>query len=137
MDFVGTSYGLWYYTGKVIPTIPVFVPWDFCVLPVFIALLIEYKPHFSPLVKAMIFAGVSAFIGEPVFLWLGFYVMVNWNILISFPIYFLIYLASYKIGTKKTLCGVLRENNCVSTAVWIGGERKDAKPAGLALFMVL
>lgn len=101
LDFVGTSYGLWYYTGKVIPTIPVFVPWDFCVLPVFIALLIEYKPHFSPLVKAMIFAGVSAFIGEPVFLWLGFYVMVNWNILISFPIYFLIYLASYKIGTKK------------------------------------
>ncbi|MDG0792348.1 hypothetical protein OMP38_16840 [Cohnella ginsengisoli] len=101
LDFVGTDYGLWFYTGKVIPTIPVYFPWDFCILPVFIALLIQYKPHFSPLIKALVFAAVSAFIGEPVFLWLGFYVIVKWNILYSLPIYFFIYLASHKISKRK------------------------------------
>ncbi|WP_420819551.1 CBO0543 family protein [Paenibacillus pinistramenti] len=100
LDFIGTDYGLWYYTGKIIPTIPVYIPWDMCLLPVFILFLIQYKPEVSPIIKGLIFAGVSTFIGEPIFLWLGFYVLKKWSIFYSFPIYFLIYLASHKLSKR-------------------------------------
>jgi uncharacterized membrane protein len=53
-------------------------------------LLIQYKPEVKAYWKGLIFAGVSAFIGEPFFTWLGFYIAKNWNTLYSFPIYFFI-----------------------------------------------
>lgn len=101
LDFIGTVFGLWYYTGKVIPTIPVYIPWDICLMPVFVILLIQYKPKSSALIKAIIFAAVSSFIGEPFFYWLGFYVMKKWSIFYSFPIYFLLFLASHKLSKRN------------------------------------
>lgn len=98
MDFVGTMYGLWFYTGKPIPTMPSYVPWDYSLLPVMVMLLLQYKPASSPFLKALIFAGVSSFIGEPLFQWIGIYVMTNWKIYYSFPIYFFIYLLSHKVS---------------------------------------
>jgi hypothetical protein len=101
-DFIGTIYGFWYYTGKNIPTIPSYAPWDFCIFPVVIMLLIQYKPKMKPWKKALIFSGLSTFIGEPLFWWLGLYVIEKWNLLYSFPIYFIIYLLAHKISRTKT-----------------------------------
>ncbi|MGE5370859.1 MAG: CBO0543 family protein [Solirubrobacterales bacterium] len=101
LDFFGTIYGLWYYTGKILPTIPTYIPWDFCIIPVFIMFLLQIKPEVSVWVKALIFAGVGAFIGEPVFMWLGFYVQKHWSVFYSFPIYYLIYLACHKLSRVK------------------------------------
>lgn len=99
MDFIGVTYGLWYYTGKTIPTIPSFVPWDFSIIPVFIMLLIQFKPKIKAYWKGVFFAGTATFVGEPLFKWLGFYVTESWNKLYSLPIYFLIYLACHKLST--------------------------------------
>jgi len=101
LDFLGVVYGKWYYTGKVIPSIPSYVPWDWIILPVFVMTLIEIKPKSSPFLKGLIFASVSTFIGEPLFLWLGFYVIEDWNIQYSFPIYLIIYLFSNRISKIK------------------------------------
>jgi xanthine/uracil permease len=98
MDFVGTMYGLWYYTGKPIPTMPAYLPWDFSLIPVMVMFFIQYKPTSSPFIKALIFATVSSFIAEPLFKWIGIYVITNWKILYSFPIYFLIYLIAHKVS---------------------------------------
>ncbi|MED1205310.1 CBO0543 family protein [Heyndrickxia acidicola] len=98
LDFWGTMYGLWFYTGKVLPSMPSFIPWDFCLLPVFVMLLIQYKPIRSPYLKGLIFAGGSAFIGELLFQWIGLYVMTNWSIFYSFPIYFVIYLIAHRLS---------------------------------------
>ena len=106
MDYLGVAYGLWYYTGKVIPALPAYSPWDLCLFPVFIMFLIQYKPNSSVFVKALVFAGGSAFIGEPLFLWLGLYVIKKWNILYSFPIYFLFYLACHKISRLRNFADV-------------------------------
>ena len=65
LDFLGVQFGKWYYTGKVIPSIPSYVPWDFVLIPIFVMFLIQFKPHLSPILKGLLFAGVSAFIGEP------------------------------------------------------------------------
>jgi hypothetical protein len=101
LDFLGVQFGKWYYTGKVIPSIPSYVPWDWVILPVFIMTLIQFKPHISPVLKAIFFASVSTFIGEPLFLWLGFYVIKDWHILYSFPIYFIIYLLANRVSNVK------------------------------------
>ena len=98
LDFIGVSTGLWYYTGLTIPTIPSYVPWDFCIIPVFVMFLLEFKPEASVYWKAAIFAGVSSFVGEPLFLWLGFYIALYWNLLLSVPIYFLLFLLCYRIS---------------------------------------
>lgn len=99
LDFIGVSFGLWYYTGKIFPSIPSYIPWDFVIFPIFIMSLIQFKPNLSPLLKGFLFACVSAFIGEPLFLWLGFYIMKGWHIYYSFPIYFVMYLLAHKLST--------------------------------------
>ncbi|WP_449622413.1 CBO0543 family protein [Robertmurraya sp. Marseille-Q9965] len=95
LDFIGVVCGLWFYTGKVVPTIPSYMPWDFCILPVFVMFIIQYKPKMKPYWKGLFFAGVGSFIGEPLFKWLGFYVAVHWNKFCSFPIYFLLYMVCH------------------------------------------
>jgi hypothetical protein len=101
LDFIGVIYGLWYYTGKVFPSLPSYIPWDFCIFPVFIMLTLQYKPQVKPWKKALFFSSVSTFIGEPIFWWLGFYVLTKWNMLYSFPIYYLIYLLADKVSRSK------------------------------------
>ncbi|SMQ78088.1 hypothetical protein SAMN05444673_3234 [Bacillus sp. OV166] len=101
LDFLGVQCGKWYYTGKVIPSIPSYVPWDWIILPVFVMTLILFKPKSSPILKGLIFASVSTLIGEPLFLWLGFYVIKDWNMLYSFPIYFIIYLLANRMSKVK------------------------------------
>ncbi|PLS04298.1 CBO0543 family protein [Neobacillus cucumis] len=101
LDFWGTMYGLWYYTGKVLPSMPSFIPWDFCLLPVTIMFMVQYKPKTSPILKGLIFSCLTSFIGEPLFKWIGIYVQVNWSIFYSFPIYFLIYLVAHRLSRVK------------------------------------
>ncbi|MGV3465717.1 MAG: CBO0543 family protein [Heyndrickxia sp.] len=98
-DFLGVQCGKWYYTGKVIPSIPSYFPWDFIIFPIFIMTLIQFKPSISPIIKGLFFAGISAFVGEPLFIWLGFYEMIDWHTYYSFPIYFVIYLLAFKMST--------------------------------------
>ncbi|WJH37204.1 hypothetical protein N6H14_17085 [Paenibacillus sp. CC-CFT747] len=101
-DFIGVEYGLWYYTGLAIPTIPSYVPWDFCLIPVMIMFFIQIKPDASPLLKAVIFAGISAFAGEAFFQWLGFYQPLHWRSWWSFFIYILLYGVCHMITRLRT-----------------------------------
>lgn len=49
LDFIGVQYGKWYYTGKVFPSIPSYLPWDWVLLPIFVMTLIQFKPQISPI----------------------------------------------------------------------------------------
>jgi hypothetical protein len=101
LDLLGVQEGKWYYTGKVIPYLPSFLPWDWSILPVFTMLLIQSKPKMPSILKGLIFGGIGAFIGEPFFKWLGFYVETDWNTFYSFPIYFAIYLIAHRLSKAK------------------------------------
>ncbi|MCM3567262.1 CBO0543 family protein [Neobacillus mesonae] len=101
LDFMGVISGLWYYSGKVMPTIPSFFPWDFSLLPVIMMLWLQYKPNLHPLLKAFIFSAFSAFIGEPFFEWVGMYCTEKWSSFYSFIIYMVIYLLAHWISRTK------------------------------------
>ncbi|OAS87757.1 CBO0543 family protein [Metabacillus litoralis] len=101
LDFIGIALGLWVYIHKLVPIIPTFAPYDFSILPVIVMLLLQYKPHVSPYIKAFLFAIIGSFIGEPFFKWIDFYEEIKWNSFFSFPIYFLIFLIAYYVSKRN------------------------------------
>ncbi len=107
LDFLGVALGLWYYTGKLIPTIPSYVPWDFCLIPVTMTLLMQIRPYISPFKKAIFYGALTAFVGEPIFKWLGLYIPVHWEHIYSFPIYAWMYLAADWVSKRKTFGAIL------------------------------
>ncbi|MCF6409520.1 CBO0543 family protein [Pseudalkalibacillus salsuginis] len=92
LDSFGADLGLWDYRYEVVPFLPSFIPWDLCLLPVIFMFFLQIKPKMSPVLKAVLFSIMGAFIGEPIFQWLGYYKPINWNPIYSLPIYFLVYL---------------------------------------------
>lgn len=101
-DLFGVAFGLWHYSGKVMPIIPTFIPWDFSLIPVTMMLFLQYKPTLNPLLKAVIYSALASFVGEPLFEWVGLYTSENWSSLYSFPIYITIYLIAYRISKVKS-----------------------------------
>ncbi|MFC4560072.1 CBO0543 family protein [Virgibacillus kekensis] len=95
LDFLGTQFGLWIYYYEVLPWLPAFIPWDWTLIPISIISLIEYKPNLSPLLKGIIFAVLSSFIGGSIFTYFNFYELLKWEHYYSFPIYLLIYLLAH------------------------------------------
>lgn len=92
LDFFGTIFGLWFYPAKVLPSMPPFLPYDFCILPVFAMFLMQYKTQVSVWIKAFVFGGINAFIGEPILWMIHFYEPEQWKYYYSFPIYTIIYI---------------------------------------------
>lgn len=74
---------------------------DWVLLPILLMTLIQFKPKVFPIIKGLIFASINTFIGEPLFIWLGFYVIKDWHIFYSFPIYFVIFLLAYRLSKVK------------------------------------
>ncbi len=101
LDLAGVILGLWYYEGKVLPIFPTYIPWDFCLIPVTMTLLIQYKPHIAPWKKAIFFGALTSFIGEPFFAIIDLYKMVHWEHLYSFPIYITLYLAADRLSKAE------------------------------------
>jgi hypothetical protein len=102
LDFIGVNFGLWYYTGSAIPTIPSYLPWDFSLIPVLFMFLLQIKPNVSPYMKAFIFTIISSLIAEPLFIWLGFYETVHWKVWYSIPIFFVFYLICYRLSNLNS-----------------------------------
>lgn len=104
LDFLGSSsLGLWHYNNEVLPFMPPYIPWDSSIIPVLIALFLEYKTNFNPVLKAVTFGGIFAYIGEPLFIALKMYDPDHWHHYYSFIIMIAIYLAAHKLSTGKNL----------------------------------
>ncbi|WP_299093895.1 CBO0543 family protein [uncultured Metabacillus sp.] len=101
LDSFGAELNLWDYRFEPIPFLPSFLPWDLSLLPVVFLVLMQIKRNTSPILKGLFYSIFCAFIGEPLFEWLGFYKLINWNHLFSFPIYFFLFLIGYSLVTSK------------------------------------
>ena len=101
LDMLGMSMGLWGYNSAVIPTIPPYAPWNFSLLPVSAMLFYQVRPSLNPFIKAVVFAGVAAFVFEPVFTWLAIYNPKEWRHIYSLPIFIAIYLIGHCIASGK------------------------------------
>lgn len=109
LDFLGIQLGLWRYYYELVPLIPAYVPWDWTLMPVTIMMLIEFKPHFSPIIKAIIFTLLTSFVGEPLFQLIGYYKSTEWNIFLSLPIYCLIFMVAFWLSRRVSFSIIERK----------------------------
>lgn len=101
LDAIGVQLGLWSYRYEVFPLIPAYIPYDLALMPVVIMSLIQFKPSYSPVKKAFIFALLTAFIGEPLIVITDVYKPLNWRVFYSVPIYIVIYLIAHWLTARK------------------------------------
>lgn len=91
LDEVGCQLNLWEYLYDVEPFFPRLIPMNFTCLPIVYMLIYQYYPQWKQFVLAnTVLAAAMAFIGEPLFVSIGIYVMLLWKHWYSFPIYILI-----------------------------------------------
>ena len=100
-DLIGVSMGLWTYPIKIIPSIVVFIPFVFSLIPVTIMFLLQIKPNFNPFIKAILFSGVGAYIGLPSLVPIDFYKPIHWRYTYSFFIFILLYLIAYWFSKRS------------------------------------
>lgn len=98
LDAIGSSFGLWVYTVRLIPLFPPFFPWDTTLMPVAVMAFLQFRPGMHALVKAAVFALTAAFVAEPLGVWLRLYLPEHWSHFYSFPIYMAIYLAADRMS---------------------------------------
>ncbi|MDP4093469.1 MAG: CBO0543 family protein [Bacillota bacterium] len=106
LDVIGTSFALWQYKIKIVPCVPLFFPIDYTVIPVTYMILYQMFSKWKSFIIAVIITSlVFSFIGEPLDVWAGMYVMKRWNYIYSLPIYILI-----AIVCKATVIWFIKKN---------------------------
>lgn len=101
LDFLGVLLGLWAYEVLLLPAPSPFIPWDFCGIPVASMTFLQYKPNISPFIKAPSFAGIAAFIAEPLAEAAELYHPTHWSHIYSFFIFTLLYLLVHYIYNQE------------------------------------
>ncbi|MFP7298655.1 CBO0543 family protein [Neobacillus niacini] len=101
LDIVGDQIGLWHYRYHVIPVLPTYFPWDVTLMPFSVIMLLQVKPQVNPWFKAIFFALLASYVGEPVFDWLGVYVPEHWRYTYSVPIQIAIYMSAHYLSMRN------------------------------------
>jgi hypothetical protein len=110
LDIVGDQIGLWHYRFHVIPVLPTYFPWDVTLMPLAVIMLLQVKPHVNPWFKAIFFALLASYIGEPVFEWIGVYVPKNWRYSYSVPIQIAIYMSAHYLSLRNNFAQLSDES---------------------------
>ncbi|HBW36110.1 MAG TPA: hypothetical protein DEF89_12665 [Desulfosporosinus sp.] len=108
-DNIGISYGLWHYDWKPFPCFYSFFPWNYSLFPVVVMLLLQFKPKVNPIIKAVGFAFLCAFVCEPFANWIALYDLKNWEFWYSFIIYIPLYLIFNYIYNSRLFNNPYRE----------------------------
>lgn len=101
LDAIGMQLKAWNYIYPLIPLIPAYLPYDLALMPVSVMLLIQVKPKINPFYKAILFAALTSFAGEPIFKWLEIYEPLTWRYIYSVPFYFVIYLIANWLSKRS------------------------------------
>jgi hypothetical protein len=100
LDIVGDQIGFWHYRFNVIPIVPTYFPWDLTLMPLSVMVLIQVKPKEHPIIKAIFFALITSYVGEPIMKWLMIYNPITWRHTYSVPIQFIIYLIAHWLSKR-------------------------------------
>jgi hypothetical protein len=88
LDNLGTDLLWWGYPIKMIPTVPPLITPDFTIVPCLMMLVYQYCQTWkSFLASNFILALLMAYVGEPFFIWLRLYELIEWKLIYSFLFY--------------------------------------------------
>ncbi|MDR4948098.1 CBO0543 family protein [Neobacillus cucumis] len=92
-DMIGVNHGAWAYPIRLYwAFIPPLLPFDLTYLPVIF--MVTYQRYgqrwFSFILALIVISAVISLLIEPLFHWMGIYVMYKWKYIYSFPLYILL-----------------------------------------------
>lgn len=90
LDMIGQNHGAWAYPIRLYwAFIPPMIPFDITYIPVLFMLIYQkYGQKWTYFLTAVsITSAFLSFIIEPIFKWIGIYVIYKWKYIYSFPIY--------------------------------------------------
>ncbi|WP_026559573.1 CBO0543 family protein [Bacillus sp. J37] len=102
LDVIGVGLGKWAYPVKVIPIATISFSYRLSLLPVLFMLLLQFKSHVNPFIKAVLYGGFGAFIGLPLLESIDLYKTYDWPLTYSFFILTSLYLLGYWFNQRKT-----------------------------------
>ncbi|MCL6573289.1 MAG: hypothetical protein K6T88_16650 [Bacillus sp. (in: Bacteria)] len=102
LDTFGVSFGKWAYPVKVVPVATLNFSFRLSILPVVLMLMLQYKPHINPYIKAVFFGGFGAYVGMPTLAMIDLYKKIDWAYTYSFLILISFYLVAHWFSQKKT-----------------------------------
>jgi hypothetical protein len=70
-------------------------------MPVSVMILLQFFPKINPWLKAIFFAFLTSYIGEPFFNWLGIYEPHAWRYSYSVPIQFILFMSAYWLSQRS------------------------------------
>jgi hypothetical protein len=95
LDELGEEAMLWYYPVDLLFMFPPASAVDITCMPsVYMILFQRFRKWRSFLIAMVVMAAIFCFILEPIFVWCGVYVMLQWKSWYGFPIYVFIAVAS-------------------------------------------
>lgn len=88
LDNIGTDLIWWSYPVKLGPFIPPLLTPDFTIVPILMMIVYQFFTSWkSFLIANFALSIVIAFIGEPLFIYFGFYIVHTWSLFFSFIYY--------------------------------------------------
>ncbi|WP_350268769.1 CBO0543 family protein [Neobacillus mesonae] len=84
LDDIGTGSVWWFYPHKIIPTLNILKAPDWALVPCGMMLVFQYSKTWKRfLILNFLLSLLFALIGEPLFISLGLYELVSWNLIYS------------------------------------------------------
>ncbi|MGE5415555.1 MAG: CBO0543 family protein [Acidobacteriota bacterium] len=91
-DAIGIQLGLWSYPYRLIPGVYYIASADFGILPVSFMMFYQHFYGRYGVSGAVLLALGCSYIGEPLYVWLGFYDPLYWRYSYTLPIYLALFL---------------------------------------------
>jgi hypothetical protein len=98
LDGIGIFLGLWNYKYEVFPLIPGYFPWIIINYPIILMIVLQIKPKGNAFYKALLYSGITVYIGLPILMALDIYQKYSWNLFYSFIIQFFLYLIAHGLS---------------------------------------
>lgn len=102
IDALGVEHGKWAYPVKAIPIPTISYSFRYSLIPVAIMFFLQYKPNVNPLIKGLVLAGMSAYIGMPLMAIMDMYKKIDWAYTYSFFIILFLYLVAHWFSRRKS-----------------------------------
>ena len=102
LENIGISRGYWWVQFKLLPVPTTNTMWSYSLVPVTIMLVLQYKTHLNPLLKAIVYSAIASFGGLFIFQLLGMYHPKHWSNFYSFIIMIIIYLVCNYVVTRSS-----------------------------------
>lgn len=88
LDLIGSSFVFWTYGFKLVNMLLPLLTVDLTLLPVLNMFFYQFFPKWKSFIVANVgLALFGTFIAEPLFVWLGIYILHGWKYIYSLPIY--------------------------------------------------